>query len=410
MRSISTLFLNDIISKYSENECVIHITDTASKILASTDKERVGGISNTATYINKVQRATSMANLDASKEKFSSVYGVPVFADGELYGTVIVRGQAKTASDTGEKIKTAIETIIAYEKYTNADADHKDRISSLAGRMISGEADADEIRSDMYRLDMDPELLRCVIYIKLSYHQNNYFNVKLNLGYSSGIEQFKGNFIDRLNANQYFNSQDIVFMYDYDTAVIIKSFIPGPDLSRIYLSLDKICESLADSCAAFSSIDFRLACGSVYTDTDGVPKSFKEAEDLIKIGIKSKKETRVFMPENMLFESMCYYMNSQIKNKIILSTISNLTKKDGNIASDIIDCAEAYVDSCMNITETAQRTGLHRNTINSRLDKLYQMTGLRPSRSFRDAFIIKEAAVYIRQNTSEDKGTETVKK
>ena len=116
------------------------------------------------------------------------------------------------------------------------------------------------------------------------------------------------------------------------------------------------------------------------------------------------------MPENMLFESMCYYMNSQIKNKIILSTISNLTKKDGNIASDIIDCAEAYVDSCMNITETAQRTGLHRNTINSRLDKLYQMTGLRPSRSFRDAFIIKEAAVYIRQNTSEDKGTETVKK
>ena len=199
----------------------------------------------------------------------------------------------------------------------------------------------------------------------------------------------------------YFNSQDIVFMYDYDTALIIKSFIPGHDLSRIYQSLDKICESVADDCSDFKSAGFKIACGSIYASLADVPKSFKEAEDLIKIGISSKKDSNIFMPENMLFESLCYYMNSQIKNRIILSTISRLTKRDGHMASDIIDCAEAYVDSCMNVTETAKITGLHRNTINSRLDKLRQMTGLDPSKSFRDAFIIKETAVYIRQNTEE---------
>lgn len=399
MRPINRAFLNDIILKYSTEECIIHITDTASKILASTDSERVGDISSTAIYINKVQRATSMANLDKTKERFSSVYGVPVYAGDELYGAVIVRGQAKTASDIGEKIKTAIETIIAYEKYTNADADHKDKIESIAMRIINGEADREGLYSDMYKLDMDPELLRCVIYIKLSYRQNNYFNINLNLGYSSGIEQFKSRFIEKLGANMYFNSQDIVFMYDYDTALIIKSFIPGPDLSRIYQSLDKICESVADDCSDFKSAGFKIACGSIYASPADVPKSFKEAEDLIKIGISSKKDSNIFMPENMLFESLCYYMNSQIKNKIILSTISRLTKRDGQIASEIIDCAEAYVDSCMNVTETSKRTGLHRNTINSRLDKLRQMTGLDPSKSFRDAFIIKEAAVYIRQDT-----------
>lgn len=326
---------------------------------------------------------------------------MPLYADDELYGTVIVRGQAKTASDIGEKIKTAIETIIAYEKYTNADADHKDRIESIAVRIINGEADREGLYSDMYKLDMDPELLRCVIYIKLSYRQNNYFNIKLNLGYSSGIEQFKSRFIEKLSANLYFNSQDIVFMYDYDTALIIKSFIPGPDLSRIYRSLDRICESVAVDCSDFKSAGFKIACGSIYASLDDVPKSFREAEELINIGLRSKKDTDIFLPENMLFESLSYYMNSQIKNKIILSTISSLTKKDGHMASDIIDCAEAYVDSCMNVTETAKITGLHRNTINSRLDKLRQMTGLDPSKSFRDAFIIKETAVYIRQNTEE---------
>lgn len=401
MRPINRAFLNDIILKYSTEECIIHITDTASKILASTDSERVGDISSTAIYINKVQRATSMANLDQTKERFSSVYGVPLYADDELYGTVIVRGQAKTASEIGEKIKTAIETIIAYEKYTNADADHKDRIESIAMRIINGEADREGLYSDMYKLDMDPELLRCVIYIKLSYRQNNYFNIKLNLGYSSGIEQFKSRFIEKLSANLYFNSQDIVFMYDYDTALIIKSFIPGPDLSRIYRSLDRICESVAVDCSDFKSAGFKIACGSIYASLDDVPKSFREAEELINIGLRSKKDTDIFLPENMLFESLSYYMNSQIKNKIILSTISSLTKKDGHMASDIIDCAEAYVDSCMNVTETAKITGLHRNTINSRLDKLRQMTGLDPSKSFKDAFIIKETAVYIRQNTED---------
>lgn len=401
MRPINRAFLNDIILKYSTEECIIHITDTASKILASTDSERVGDISSTAIYINKVQRATSMANLDRTKERFSSVYGVPLYAGDELYGAVIVRGQAKTASDIGEKIKTAIETIIAYEKYTNADADHKDRIESIAVRIINGEADREGLYSDMYKLDMDPELLRCVIYIKLSYRQNNYFNIKLNLGYSSGIEQFKSRFIEKLSANLYFNSQDIVFMYDYDTALIIKSFIPGPDLSRIYRSLDRICESVAADCSDFKSAGFKIACGSIYASLDDVPKSFREAEELINIGLRSKKDTDIFLPENMLFESLSYYMNSQIKNKIILSTISSLTKKDGHMASDIIDCAEAYVDSCMNVTETAKITGLHRNTINSRLDKLRQMTGLDPSKSFRDAFIIKETAVYIRQNTED---------
>ena len=56
----------------------------------------------------------------------------------------------------------------------------------------------------------------------------------------------------------------------------------------------------------------------------------------------------------------------------------------------------------MNISETAAKTFLHRNTINSRLERLYIMTGLRPAKNFGDAFIIKETAVYIRQNDLEN--------
>ena len=402
MKALNVSFLNTIIDKYSDRECIIHITDTSSKIIASSDKERTGSISSTALYINDVQRATSIANPDAAKDSYSSIYGAPLIVNGETYGTVIVHGSAEVSASVGEMIRNSIETIIAYDNHRSSDEGQKDMLSDLGIKLLNGSISREEINSVMYRLDMNPELLRCVILVRMNYHQNNYFNIKLNLGYTSGIERLKNNLMASLSANMYLNSQDIVCMYDYNTAVVIKSFIPVEDMSRIYLSLDKICESIAEICDSFNSFSFKMACGSLYPDIMNVQKSYNEAEDLIRIGIKSKRNEHFYMPENLLFESVCYYMHPQIINRIILSTISKLTKKDGTLYKDIIDCAEAYVDSCMNITETAEKTFLHRNTINSRLEKLYNLTGLRPSKNFGDAFIIKETAVYIRQNLYEN--------
>ena len=90
MKALNVSFLNTIIDKYSDRECIIHITDTSSKIIASSDKERTGSISSTALYINDVQRATSIANPDAIKDSYSSIYGAPLIVNGETYGTVIV--------------------------------------------------------------------------------------------------------------------------------------------------------------------------------------------------------------------------------------------------------------------------------------------------------------------------------
>jgi carbohydrate diacid regulator len=55
----------------------------------------------------------------------------------------------------------------------------------------------------------------------------------------------------------------------------------------------------------------------------------------------------------------------------------------------------------MNISRTAKNSALHRNTISSRLEKLKTLTSLNPANNFRDAFIIKMLAIYVRQNNLE---------
>ena len=48
--------------------------------------------------------------------------------------------------------------------------------------------------------------------------------------------------------------------------------------------------------------------------------------------------------------------------------------------------------------EQPEKTGLHRNTIKTRLEKLKALTGLDPINSFSDAFVIKLVSVYLKQN------------
>jgi carbohydrate diacid regulator len=58
------------------------------------------------------------------------------------------------------------------------------------------------------------------------------------------------------------------------------------------------------------------------------------------------------------------------------------------LPSELIDCCEAFVDNCMNLTATAEKTMIHRNTISARLKKLKSLTGLDPTSNFRDAFLV----------------------
>lgn len=254
----------------------------------------------------------------------------------------------------------------------------------------------------MTNLEMDPHLLRAVICIKLDYFQTSYFNINLDLGYQSSAEQIRNEAIQRISTNKYFNSQDITLGLDKNTIVVIKSFIPVNDYSRIYLSLDKICEEIEKALDSFTALSFCIAYGNLYYGITELNKSYREASEIISIGQRNKSDEHLYILENLLFENVCHFLHPQIINKILYPVMNKLMRKDGTVMSELIDCAEVYVDNCMNFTATSEITHLHRNTISSRLEKLKSLTGLSPAESFQDAFIVKMLAVYIRYKNTTD--------
>lgn len=397
---INTDFLNYVLSKYAQADTTIHITDATTRILASTNMERVGDNSRTAQYIIQVMRPSTIESMaeDKSNTHDRITYGTPILFDKEICGTVIVQGPATIAVQQGNTIRSSLETAFEYERYRNNVFDQSDERGIIARLLLNNKVDTEKAAAMMINLEMDPNLLRAVICIKLEYHQTSYFNINLNLGYQSSMERIKNEAIQKICNNKYFNSQDIVHSLDRNTIVIIKSFIPVNDYSKIYLSLDKICEEIEKALISFTAFSFCMAYGNLYYGITDLNKSFNEANDIIGLGQKNKPEDHFYVLENILFENVCHFLHPQIINKILLPNINKLICKDGTIMKELIETAEVYIDHCMNFTATSEVMHLHRNTIGSRLEKLEALTGLSPNDSFRDAFIIKMIAVYIQHN------------
>ena len=267
----------------------------------------------------------------------------------------------------------------------------------LARLFLSTQTDYQKCISMMNRMELDPTLLRSVIYINLKFYKTSYFNINLSLGYQSSIENIIWDAASTIAQSRYLNSQDITFVYDPTTIVVIKSFIPLPDDAKIYHALDKICQDLDHTLDEMNAFEHCIAYGNLYSSVDYLKKSFDEAKETINIGQKTGTMARLYILEDILFDNVHHHLNRQIINKLLNPTLEKLKKKDGTVRTDLLFCAEIFVDNCMNISATSKKCFLHRNTINMRLEKLKELTGLDPAGSFRDAFIIKMLSVHLRQ-------------
>jgi carbohydrate diacid regulator len=396
---LNSEFLEFLVSKYSGCDLTIHITDETAVILASTESKRQGAKSSTAQYILQVMHPAVIGN-PGQKSGHREAYGTPIFLNKELCGCAVVHGSAETASRQGELIRVSIESALDYAAYSRNRENPDDPLASIAQMLLLDKPDNQALLAFMNKQELDASLLRTVICISLAFHQTSYFNINLSLGYQSGIERIRTEVVKRLKANRYFNSQDLVYLYNGNTITIIKSFIQPADHSRVYPALDRICHDLEKTLEEFSAFSFSNAYGNLSYGINELKKSFDEAMDIINIGQRTRPNEHFYILENIIFDNVCHYLYPQIISKIIEPAIAKLTKKDGSLPLELVFCAEAFVDNCMNLSATSKNHLTHRNTISTRLEKLKNYTGLDPANSFKDAFLVKMLAIYIRQHES----------
>ena len=389
-------FLTALINKFRREDVNIYIADTNARILVCSETERIGGIGNTARYIITIQHAASIQNTSSLYET-ASHYGTPVMVYGSIEYVVVTYGNSNHTISIGDTLQAALQTALEYHEYQQQKSirpvDELDKIASL---MLTQKSDKAKLLSLMHRHELDPHLLRAVIDINLNFYQNKFFNINLDLGYESSIEVLRSDISRNLRKSKYLNSQDLLYSPDRNTIIIIKSFIKTDNISRIYLAIEEVCKDLVKVLNQFNGLSFSIAYGNFYDHLEDIHMSWKEATEMLELGkLSGKKE--FFSLDSLLLDCVSLHLLPQIKNKYMIPAAEKLKQRNGQIQLSLLETVEAFVDNGLSLTATTVQTSLHRNTVNTRLKHFTDLTGFHPADSFRDAFLTKMLALYVKR-------------
>lgn len=383
----------------------IQIASRAGEILAKTktnDEEYIP-----AEIIRAVIQELDIKNSRQIIYNNSGEYTVvatPLVVDSQLLAVIFIESvNLKHCEQIITIIRTSLETYIEHQQAGKEAASETSREEAIIKELLAARQDDWEKPAISYKLfkslkslGIDLFLLRSVILVELEKKANIYFNINLDLGYELSAEAFKDKGVQVLKANKYLNSQDIVAFFDSDHIVIVKSFLDVGNIRKLYQALDNICQGIMSDLEAAKIFTYRIAYGGIYSNFYDLRKSYSEAENTIRLGAIFQESPGIYNVDQGLLEHVGYYLPPIIKHKVVQAVLSSLKKADGGIDFDLLHIAEEFVDQGLNLMQTARMLHMHRNTVSQKIEKFRKKTGLDPENNFKDAFIIKMAAISVK--------------
>ena len=178
--------------------------------------------------------------------------------------------------------------------------------------------------------------------------------------------------------------KDFVTAVDEGHIVLIKAL----DKNDHYEEVTEIAKSIVDMLGAEALVDARVAYGTIVYELKDVSTSYKEAHIALDVG-------RIFYPEktvlayNQLGIGRLIHQLPVSLCEMFLQEVFQGTAVE-HFDNDTLLTVNAFFENDLNISETARKMYLHRNTLGYRLEKIMKTTGL-DVKKFDDALTFKIA-------------------
>lgn len=177
---------------------------------------------------------------------------------------------------------------------------------------------------------------------------------------------------------------DYVTSVDEGHIILIKAL----DKSDDYSEVNEIAKAIVDALGSEAMVDVRVAYGTIIEELKDVSKCYKEARMALNVG-------RIFYVE----KSVLAYNElgiGRLIHQLPLSLCEMFLQEvfQGNAIEqfdkETLLTVNSFFENNLNISETARKMYLHRNTLGYRLDKITRTTGL-DVKKFDDALTFKIA-------------------
>lgn len=179
-------------------------------------------------------------------------------------------------------------------------------------------------------------------------------------------------------------NKDFLINMDEETVVLVKE-IEGECTSK---DIDEIAVLIKNTVNSEAMCKTKIGIGSIVDTVREIAISYKEAKIAIEVSKVFDTEKDIINYEHLGIGRLIYQLPTTLCKKFL----DEVFKKDSldQLDDDTINTIQKFFENSLNISETARKLFVHRNTLVYRLDKLQKNTGL-DLREFDDAIIFKVA-------------------
>jgi len=179
-------------------------------------------------------------------------------------------------------------------------------------------------------------------------------------------------------------TKDYVTSVDENHIIYIKNV----EKTEEYKDLNHIAKTIVDMLNTEVMINVRVAYGTIVDNIKDVSKSYKEASMALDVGRIFYEEKKVLAYNELGIGRLIHQLPNSLCEMFLREVFSG--DAYAQLDKDTLSTVNAFFENSLNISETARKMYVHRNTLVYRLEKIQKITGL-DVRVFDDALTFKIA-------------------
>ena len=186
---------------------------------------------------------------------------------------------------------------------------------------------------------------------------------------------------------------DLLIPYTPEIAVLIKQ---GEDLGET----SEFAQALLDTAEEETGIRLRAGISDPHTGLMEWADGFREAGEALQVGEEFHLGGAVQTYRDQLLERLLREIPPERRAVYRRQFFNDQTEK--NLGAETLETAEKFLESDLNMSDTARQLFIHRNTLTYRLDKIRKETGL-DLRKFNDAVVYRVLSALPEERDCEKK-------
>ncbi|MCZ8517082.1 helix-turn-helix domain-containing protein [Paenibacillus filicis] len=303
-----------------------------------------------------------------------TVVTLPIEWNGEKMGVVNILGYPAEIPEYAKLVRTTIDILLNYfnlnDQILFRNLEIENWIRELASTYDFCTQKLEEIARS---LSLDVSIPRVAFMIKIQGE-----DILCEHPHCKSLARFNEIKSTLLAEAAAFPVSDLFISYTGESRLFLLSSV---DQSRI--NERQLAESFMEILSRLG-ISALIGIGNVSDGIMGYRQSFNQAGQSLKLLEKFKIEKTVTHIDDWGIIDLLDHLPDSVRHEFI----TRYMPRFNDLSEEMAGTLKIFLESDMNIKETAEKLHIHRNTLFYRLDKVHEVLKLDP-KSFKDAMIIK---------------------